>query len=71
MSHPKTAFIRRGELISWLTKSAGFPRNDVRKWLREGLIKPHRFPCLGEKQPKRRSYCVATVVTQLGLTIDN
>lgn len=70
MSKPKTAFIKRGELMEWLTKSAGFSRGVVRKLLREKAIVPHRFPCLGEKQPKRHTYCVANVAKGLGLTID-
>lgn len=70
MSRPKTAFIKRGPLIEWLTKSAGFSEREVEKWIREGLIQPHRFPCLGNKQPKRRTYCVATVAKALGLTTE-
>lgn len=66
MSAPRTALIRRGELLAWLVDSAGIPRKQVEKWLREEVIAPHRFPGL-KTQPARRVYCVATVALTLDL----
>lgn len=66
MSRPQTTFVQRAGLMAWLVDSDGLPRQTVEKWLREEVIQPHSFPGL-RKQPKRRVYCVATVIATLGL----
>ncbi|HEV8383765.1 MAG TPA: hypothetical protein VGQ11_02760 [Candidatus Acidoferrales bacterium] len=63
-----TTFVRRGILIEILVNH-GFTKNNVRKLLEEGTIKPHEFPGLPKKANERAYYSLKAVGDQIGIDL--
>lgn len=68
---PSTPYLRRQALLDWLTgKAVGFSVCDVRKWIKDGVIRKHVFPSARQRKKgsdARAYYAVRQVAEALGI----